>query len=297
MLSFKISRRTTFLLHGAALVLSAALACPSTVSAKVHSPSTPGQYVSDGYRVTWSAFDLRAVPIKAPDRVIFSAKQVAKSYFARQLEDHSHCQQTREFRLLSLVGSIMSYADTTSKNSQDQHLSSETDYIAINLRKGGMLAKLTDIFLPEDLYKALMGDKVIQKALEKTGAQPADLAQLQDAFASGVSVSTADPQKGEPLCFTIGEDFLNRFAFHHIDSDKVWVRIGLTGNADCSSELTEIGITLPLPQSLQDELASADQGAEGILMKDTDRRARVIHTVFSCDSTADRKRTAHATTK
>ena len=60
----------------------------------------------------------------------------------------------------------------------------------------------------------------------------------------------------------IGNDFLNRFAFHHIDSDKVWVRIGLTGNADCSSELTEIGITLPLPQSLQDELAAADQGAE-----------------------------------
>ncbi|HEY9717227.1 MAG TPA: hypothetical protein V6C69_07155 [Trichormus sp.] len=283
--------------HSVALVLSAALASPSPVSAKTHSQSTPGQYVSDGYRITWSASDLRAVPIKAPDRVIFSAKQVAKSYFARQLEDHSRCQQTREFRLLSLVGSIMSYADTTSGNSQDQHPLGETDYIAINLRKGGMLAKLTDIFLPEDLYKALMGDKVIQKALEKTGAEPTDLAQLQDAFGSGLSVAIADPQKGEPLCFTINSEFLNRFAFHHIDSDKVWVRIGLPGNEDCRGELTEIGITLPLPQSLQDELAAADQGNEGILMKDTDRRAKVIHTVFSCDSTTDRKRTAHATTK
>jgi len=254
------------------------------------------QDISDGYKVTWSPADLRAVPVKAPDRIVFSAKQTAKIQFGHMHEDQSHCLETREFRLLSLVGSIMSYADSTNGTCQDtQHPFGETEYVAINLRQGGIPAKLTDIFFPEDIYKALIADKVIQKALEQSGAQPENFDQLEEAFANGISVSTTDAQRAEPLCFKISSDFLNHFAFHHIDSNKVWVRIGLAGTDDCRSQLTEIGITLPMPQSLQEELTAADLGRHGVLMKDTDRRARIIHTSFSFASSNEHKRTARAT--
>ncbi|HEY9776211.1 MAG TPA: hypothetical protein V6C81_20785 [Planktothrix sp.] len=250
---------------------------------------------SGGYKVTWTHSDLRAVPLSAPDKIVFSAKRLAREEFTRDQDAKNHlATETRSFDLLSLTGTIMSYEDRRQGNILDSHPYGETKIVAINLKRGGLPAKLTDIFFPEDVFNALINDKVIQKALEQVGSQPTDLDQLLRAFGDGVEVETEATGHSGPLCFKISRDFLTQFAFHHIDKDKVWVRIGLSGTPKCRYECTELGITLPVPQMLQLELEAADSGKSGMLMKDSETHAKLINTTVALDASKPPKRTASA---
>jgi hypothetical protein len=215
----------------------------------------------------------------------------------REQDPKQHCSESREFDLLSMIGPIMSYEDRRQGSCTDSaHPYGETRMMAINLKKGGLPAKLTDIFFPEDIYKALINDKVVQKALDQIGSQPADLDQMLRAFGDGVDVTIEGTSHSEPLCFNISRDLLSHFAFHHIDKEKVWIRIGLPGTPVCRYALTELGITLPLPQVLEEEMEAADQNKAGMLMKDSESRAKSIHTVVALDSSKPTKRAAQSQT-
>lgn len=243
------------------------------------------QDVSDGYKVTWSGSDLRAIPESAPDKVVFSARDTFISEFTRDHARTDDCSETRDFQLLSLAGDYLSYQIHESAYcSGAAHPDGETRYVAINLHKGGVPAQLTDIFLAEDVYSALMNDKVVQKALEQSNVKPIDLPQLMRVLDGGITVEDSDHQSPQ-ICCSLDSDLLSRFAFHHIvDADHVAIRIGLSGTGVCRERLTELGLILPMPQVLQTELNNANAGTNGILMKDSARLSKSIKTSMTFDT-------------
>jgi hypothetical protein len=257
----------------------------------------------------WSASDISARPAKSPTAVLFSAKSLAQRDFAAFREASKdpdsgkieHCLYERTFVLLSVVGSIISLRDNNSTAcDQAAHPGGETRYTAIDLmRAGGVgyrelemevdganpskIVKLTDIFEEADILNALLADPLVKEALGSSGSRPQTLSKLIEEFGAGASVT-------DKHCYSVSEDMLTRFAFHHLENGKVAVRLGLSGAGPCREFLTEIGILLPIPPTLKTALARADSGTEGFLMKDLKKISRDKVTTFSFETVKKARR-------
>src|SRR2546423_8529618 len=156
---------------------------------------------------------------------------------------------------------------------QAAHPGGETRFVAVDLskpagvRRGsdetllpGNVAKLTDYFPAGEIHKALMADPIMQKAL--AGKRPRTLAELLKLIGEAFPTVAED----EKSCYMLDTDLLTRFAFHHVEGNKVAVRLGLSGAGVCRYNLTQVGLLLPIPAALQQALAQAEAGSEGFLM-------------------------------
>lgn len=244
---------------------------------------------SGGFAIRWTASDINARVANNPSDVRYSAKAQAQAEFDRIKKDNESdpmtCTIDQDYTLMSVVGSIISIQDHYYLGcEQTAHPGGESRFIAIDLSKPTKgvarraedsdytmpdnVVSLAEIFREEDILRALLADALIKKALassEKSGT-PKTLAQLLEAFDTGVSVA-----EDERNCFSISKDLLTRFAFHHVEGDKVAVRLGLSGTGVCRELLTQIGILLPIPESLKPVLTNASAGKRGFLMKDQKR--------------------------
>jgi hypothetical protein len=279
-----------------ALVVCLGMACSTYVTAITQAPagkalmaapaSSPSQSViwtgrSGGFTIQWSAKDIIA---RRAGAVIFSAKSLAQSGFKefRDINTDSttgqadKCVYQRNFTLLSVVGSIISFRDNYYSSCEGEaHPAGETRYTAIDLAKPGAVSykdemefdlsdpgkavKLTDIFDETDIFNALRADSLVREAYADSPEGPRSLSELVESFGGSVS---------EKHCYSVDRDLFTRFAFHHLENGKVAVRLGFSGAGPCREYLTEIGILLPIPPSLKTALAQADAGTEGFLMKD-----------------------------
>lgn len=258
---------------------------------------------SGGFMFEWSAADISARPAESRTGVLFSAKSLAQRDFEAfreaskdpQSGKMERCLYDRRFTVLSVVGSIISLRDNNSTTcEQAAHPGGETRYTAIDLSKAGnvgykelemevdlanpgKIVKLTDIFDEADILGALLADPLVKEALGRSGSRPRTLGKLIEEFAGGASVT-------DKHCYSVSEDMLTRFAFHHTENGKVAVRLGLSGAGPCREFLTEIGILLPIPPSLRTALAQAEAGKEGFLMKDLKKISRDRATTFSFET-------------
>jgi hypothetical protein len=237
---------------------------------------------SGGFTIQWSATDINARRAGGP--ALFSAKSLAQSGFKEFRDVNTDgatgqadkCIYQRNFTLLSVVGSIISFRDNYYTSCEGEaHPGGETRYTAIDLVKPGAVSykeemefdlndpgqavKLTDIFDETDIFNALRNDSLVKEALADSPSQPRSLSELVESFGGDVS---------DKHCYSVDRDMFTRFAFHHLENGKVAVRLGLSGAGPCRENLTEIGILLPIPPSLKTALAQADAGKEGFLMKD-----------------------------
>jgi hypothetical protein len=75
--------------------------------------------------------------------------------------------------------------------------------------------------------------------------------------------------------YYLPDDFLRHFAFHHVEGNKVAVRIGLSHGAEVwRGHLTQMGLLLPIPARLSRPLEAAAKGREGFLMNLSDKGRR-----------------------
>ncbi len=247
---------------------------------------------SGGFTIRWAASDIRAQPSGKTRQVLFSVIPLAQKGFedfSTSMKDPDagaeDCSYERNFRVLSVVGSIVSFEDVYYSFCQGwAHPSVETRFTAIDLAKPGAIAytntggfppidvdmskpgkvvKLTGFFPEYEILKALLADSVIKKALQNSGASqpPQTLHELSQ------TLKKQSFEIGECV-YRFPEDFLTRFVFHHLEKDKVAVRIGLPPDAEpCRTQHAQLGILLPVPESLKTSLALAESGKEGFLMK------------------------------
>jgi len=230
---------------------------------------------SAGYAIQWTGADLTGRPAGGAAAPSFSARQLARQDFADiEKDSDGHCEYERHFTLLSVVGPVISYQDGYVTFCETAaHPGGETRFVAVDLskparaRRGsddtmlpGNAAKLTDYFPATEIHKALMADALIQKALD--GKRPRTIPELLKLIGEAFPTVAED----EKTCFTLESDLLTRFVFHHVEGNKVAVRLGLSGAGVCRNNLTQVGLLLPIPAALQQALANADAGSEGFLM-------------------------------
>jgi hypothetical protein len=71
----------------------------------------------------------------------------------------------------------------------------------------------------------------------------------------------------DPCDMELGWNMLDSFAFHHIEGEKVAVRIGLSNVCSAANGMfTQLGLLMPIPQKLKTLLQEA--ASRKTLMKD-----------------------------
>jgi hypothetical protein len=217
-----------------------------------------------------------------------------------------NCDYVRCFKVLSVVGSLLSFQDgyygycggahpeantrfttidVVKQGDIDYTTRKDEEFFDIDFAKQGRVVRLTDYFGEQDILKALLADPVMKKAIAELGTHPlprtlADLPTLFEREFYGLGYGNAG--------FELRPDFLTRFAFHHVEGDKVAVRIGLPPHFGFNkTQHRELGIVLPIPESLRGALALADGRRQGFLMKDS--RGRGIGKSNTCWSRSPKR--------
>ena len=227
---------------------------------------------SGGFTIRWSTSDIIVHPLDNVQEVRFSAKYLAQKdledtlNMAREPSDQENrlALYERDFTILSVVGSIVSFQDHHFISfKHEAHPAGETRLTAIDFARSGEGVQLTEFFSEPVILHALLADPLIEEALRNAGNPdtPKTLSELIARTSPGVFGF-----KG--FCYSISDDLLTRFAFHHIEGNKVAVRIGLSGAGPCREAFTQLGLLLPIPDALKGALALAESGKEGFLMKD-----------------------------
>ena len=237
--------------------------------------------------VSWTQSELTAAASSKRETPIFSAAILAQKQFEAfkrdAIQDHrdSICSYALTFRLLSVVGSLLSYEeteDTYCKSAAGSwmwpHPSYETTYHVIDLNDPSKEVELINLFSEDEILKALLGDPLVKKALGdgRTRKAPKTIAELINVFElEGLSLEPVAGTAAAPrgCTFTLPEDILKQFAFHHLEDGKLAVRIRLQPDAGaCRTARAQLGVVLPIPESLRGPLDLAQAGKEGFLMKD-----------------------------
>jgi hypothetical protein len=242
---------------------------------------------SGGFTIQWTTAELLARPTKSPAQIVFSAKSITERDWKNVEEDRAEYDYDRSFQLLSVVGSIVSYDDTEYCACGGAHPSMTDEYRAIDLAQPGKVgdkksrkaAKLNDLFPESDLLKALLADPLIRKAVQASKKpEPQTLAKLMEA------ILYQDIESGD-CGYSVKENQLSQFAFHHVEGDQVAIRLSLSHAYEtCRGQMIQVGILLPIPPSLKKSLMLAASGKAGFLMKDQKRIAHDRMTSFSFTS-------------
>jgi hypothetical protein len=155
----------------------------------------------------------------------------------------------------------------------------------ISEEKNNKAIALTDLFPEEIILQALVEDRVIKAAIKESEnpTPPQKLSDLPKLFEKDFY--------GLPnVDFELRPDFLTRFAFHHVEGDKVAVRLGLPPHSGANqSQHMQIGLLLPIPDALREPLKLASTRKRGFLMKDAAKVSRGSSTKFE---RTNRKKTA-----
>jgi hypothetical protein len=229
---------------------------------------------SAGYQVRWTTADLVALP-PAGGKPLFSARTMALKDFAEvDPQGKSGCEQSRELSVLSLVGTFVSYQQADDVSCPGAaHPGAQTRYQTLNLARTAQLPLLTDLFSEASVLTSLLAEPTIRAALRdlKPAKLPSTTQQL---------VALLNQWSGS-CSYSFPKDLLSRFAFHHLEGDKVAVRIGLSHGCEAMrGNLYPLGILLPIPNALRLPLSKAQARQVGFLMKDQRRIAQKKVTVF-----------------
>jgi hypothetical protein len=261
---------------------------------------------SGGIEIEWTTEDLFAKSDQQVERIFNS---LAKRGYDQFLADIStvdktkgrsnNCEYRRDFELLSVVGTLISFADNEYVDCGGAHPTTEVRFTTIDLarpdevfygegenamdidfRKPGKAVKLIDYFPESDVLNALLADRVIKRALAnaRISSPPRTLASLSEIFAKNDYVLNETEVSLRP-------DFLTRFAFHHIEGDMVAVRLNLPSIA-FAYRSQQIGLLLPIPSELRQPLALTAIGQEGFFMKEAPPSIRNKVTRFSFATSA-----------
>lgn len=184
----------------------------------------------------------------------------ARSQFLTELGTIEPDDELHEahWELLSVVGPLVSVEEGGGGYVKGTaHPYAYRRYVAMDMRKRGKPAVLSELFPKRALYEALMADTIVQQAL--AGKKPGNFEALMTAL---------DGYVGPDCEYRFDRDMLSSFAFHHVKGNRVAVRIGLTHGCEAArGALTVLGMYLPIPAALAGDLAAAQSRKVGFLQE------------------------------
>ena len=170
---------------------------------------------------------------------------------------------------MSLVGSLLCYRRDDYWEG-GAHPSGAIGYDHVDAARPGKTLKLTDLFPDATVRDALWNDKIVRKVLTDAGVttKPA----TSKALAEKLKFKTFSDKEGE-IEYGFNPDLLSEFSFHHLEGDKVAVRLCVPWGAEVYRfQYTEIGLLLPIPARLRAPLRAAAAGRSGFLGREAKRR-------------------------
>ena len=261
-------RRVCFLLS--LLLLSAVavgarqLEVQDTVASQVFWKGSSGPY-----NIDWSAANLKATRSDT-GAVVFDARAEAADAWKDMVRDSpgASLEFEQTYRLLSIVGPYLSFQEFMSCDCGGAHPTEHTEFRTVDLSRAGSAAKLTAIFPDSQVLTALLDDRIVKNALGNTTqksvqSNPKSLEELLDAL-DGKTVKLKDCSYG-----IYKDTFLSNFALYDFKDEHAAVRISLSHAAEvCRGQMTQLGLSLPAPESLRTSLSDAKQHQSGLLMID-----------------------------
>jgi len=240
---------------------------------------------SAGFDVTWSDRDLSAR--RASDgAVVFSARRIADAEWremqADSDEDVSVREYERRYRLLSVVGSILSLEEATYCDCGGAHPILWTRFVSYDVARGTVAhprpVAATEILPEADLLRALTADRLVRQAMDSAHVRA--FASLR-ALTQALKTREIQPA-GNQCTFAVGEEFPSEFAFHHLENGRVAVRFSLSHSEEvCRGMMIQVGVLVPALPRWTAPLDAAGARRAGYLMKDLAAVARDRRTVFN----------------
>lgn len=220
-----------------------------------------------GYRMAWTGTDFTA-RAGAAGGTFVSLRAVLDHRYRMALDtlddigDFRDCINENTVKVLSVVGSTISIERSEYGSCPGAaHPSVNTVYESFSLANPDRRLTLGHYYDEKTLYDAIVSDPLVKKAMAAGGIThlPATLPEFLDLL----STSIAECE------YAFSREMLSSFAFHHIEGNRVAVRIGLShGAGACRGNLTQLGLLLPIPPTLADDLRAADSRTSGYLMRD-----------------------------
>ena len=285
-----------------AVSLSAAASPPPATPLAADPPKAERNTIWQGCTgvvcVRWTGDDIVAASHASPEIPMFSLAAELRAVFGQEQRRRRNeaeavgrersargeappqpnpCTQDIRAAILSLVGGFLSVQATiTTSCERAAHPAGETKFITFDFTDAAPAsgvhdgaasetrqkrATLGDLFAADPVIAAFRGDPLVGRAIADTGPVPKTLQALQEAMGAAPEIIEAQG------CYAFASDQLARFAFHHIEGDKVAVRIGLPGAGPCRENLTQVGLLLPIPPALAAALTGAETLASGFLMQ------------------------------
>jgi hypothetical protein len=237
-----------------------------------------------GYDISWSDRDITAR--RADGVLVFSARRIADREWAEMQGDHDEEVPVREYeqryRLLSVVGSIISLEEATYCDCGGAHPISWTRFVSYDVARGTVArphpVPATEVVPEAGLLRALMADRLIRQAMDS--AQVRTFASVR-ALTDALKMQEIQPVQ-EECTFHVGEEFPTEFAFHHLEGGRVAIRFSLSHYVElCRGMMTQVGVlATPLPRWSAAFTAASARRA-GYLMKDVAAIAGGRRTVFN----------------
>jgi hypothetical protein len=263
--------------------IAVALCCGYSVSDSAATRSTAAHDIwkatVEDFSIQWSQKDIAVTRAGAP---VLSFKAIAQSDWDKisQQASDQPMQSERGYRILSVVGPFLSVEQEDDCDCGGAHPSSSKRFRAFDLGKSSpdhpALASLTDIFPEESILAALRSDKLVAGALKDVeGPAPASLPEL-------VAAIRFKPVQVKECSYYFGADLLSDFAFYSTEGNNVAVRISLSHAAEvCRGQMTQLGILLPIPESLKAKIEAARAGKSGLLLQQAARDFGSEHSTFT----------------
>jgi hypothetical protein len=241
-----------------------------TVALFAAAPAQPLSWKVTGSDVTFemSGKDLRAL---RGGSEVFGLQSRKKAFLADLAvdpdddRDPSLWEAHESFSVLSVVGTLVSYETSNEGFTGGAHPYAHRGYATEDVTKTGPARdtfSLLKAFPEKDVLKALKADGFVKKHIreEKAFADAKTVKALLESLDAGEDC----------VGFEYGLDNVkNAVAFHHLEGDKVAVRIAFGYYAEmCRGNMFVVGVLLPIPVALKPALERASTRQEGFLMKD-----------------------------
>ena len=235
---------------------------------------------SGDFSIQWTSKNISVTRAGNPTEPVLSLDRVAAAEW-RTVTTHAEGRPLSgqfSYRVLSLVGPYLSVEEAFYCDCGGAHPTATKGIRAIDLRtsKPDQPAPLsvTDILPAPEVFSRLASDRMVKAALQNSAdPAPKSLTGLLKAL------QFQSVQSGE-CSYTFEPDLLRNFAFYNLRAQGVVVRFGLSAAEVCRGQMTEVGIVVPVPESLKSAVDMAKNRKAGLLAVDAPKAAMTVSFSF-----------------
>jgi hypothetical protein len=172
--------------------------------------------------------------------------------------------------VLSIVGTLVAYRQSGGGYTPGAAHPTRYDVLTVrDLARKDVTPSLLDYYSEKQIVQALKADPYVRKFANPEGsfAQATTLSALVEAL--DLEWAKEHGEAGDcayDVWFTT--EMVGRFFFHHMTKDQVAVRIEIPPGSEWCNRLSgtqQIGLLLPIPAKLRQELLGAQRGEAGFL--------------------------------